>query len=188
MFERPVLKLWWRDIGIGTSIGGVSVTAVVYCQLRIKIGCAGMIALMQIFVPHVMMMFGGVMLCEVVGSIEFCLAPVNVKLFLANAVSNPVKAHVDRFGAFLLDRVIRKTFGGCVISFQGCGRLWVAYFGYTGADGACLLTIVEQTRQFSFRCDRDDLLHNVTHDVHRCIVHGFGVVRLWRLLRVAWLI
>jgi hypothetical protein len=28
----------------------------------------------------------------------------------------------------------------------------------------------------------------LTHDVHRCIVHGFGVVRLWRLLRVTWLV
>jgi len=148
-----------------------------------------MIALMQIFVPHVMMMFGGVMLCEVVGSIEFCLAPVNVKLFLANAVTNPVKAHVDRFGAFLLDRVIRKTFGGGVISFQGVGVCgWPNSAKQVQMGHASLPLWNRPANSASDAAETTSFIMLLTHDVHRCIVHGFGVVRLWRLLRVTWLV
>ena len=53
------------------------------------------------------MVLCGMVLSEIVGAINFCFSPVHMKLVLAYAVTNPVEAHVDGFGSFLLDCVVR---------------------------------------------------------------------------------
>jgi hypothetical protein len=55
------------------------------------------------------------MFSKVVRFVEDSFFPVNVKLALTNAVTNPVEAHVDGFGAFLLDSIVGDARGGAII-------------------------------------------------------------------------
>jgi hypothetical protein len=56
--------------------------------------------------PHQAVMSGRVMFSEVVSQIGSAAAPVDKELALEDAVFDPVKAHVDGFGAALFDSVI----------------------------------------------------------------------------------
>jgi hypothetical protein len=68
------------------------------------------------------------MFAEVVGFVATTFCPVNVKLALADAVADPVEAHVNGLGAFLFDGVVGDAGGGAVIGLYGGGRLGVAEF------------------------------------------------------------
>ena len=62
------------------------------------------------------MMFG-----EVVRSIFICFTPVDAELDLVDAVTDPVEAHIDGFGAALLDSVIEHA---CCIIVVGINYFW----------------------------------------------------------------
>jgi hypothetical protein len=51
---------------------------------------------------ELLMMCCWVVFGEIFGSVEAALSPVHVKSALADAVANPVKAHVNRFGTLFL--------------------------------------------------------------------------------------
>ena len=61
------------------------------------------------------MIFGGMVLCPVVGVIVFAWSPVNAKLFLAFPVAKPVEAHVPGFGSFGLDFAIDNCVGHGIV-------------------------------------------------------------------------
>ena len=52
--------------------------------------------------------------------------PINQKLFLEGAISDPIKTHVNGFGAFLFDGVVGKALSSGVVNLDGGGGLWVA--------------------------------------------------------------
>ena len=54
-----------------------------------------------LLVVHCWMVFG-----EVVRSIVVCFTPVDAEVALADAVTDPVEAHIDGFGSALLVSVI----------------------------------------------------------------------------------
>jgi hypothetical protein len=62
------------------------------------------------------MMFG-----KIISFVEDASSPLGVKLSLAYAVANPVKAHVNHFGVFLFDRVIGNRLS-CYIGRQNRGQ------------------------------------------------------------------
>ena len=80
---------------------------------------------------------------KIVGLVESAAAPVDEELALANAVANPVEAHIDSLGAPLFHRVVGNTSCGVIVCDNGCRGLWVSKFFETDAEGACLLAIVE---------------------------------------------
>jgi hypothetical protein len=51
----------------------------------------------------------------IVGSVELAFNPVDLELILSDTVTAPVKAHVDRFGSFLFDRVVGDSCGGTIV-------------------------------------------------------------------------
>ena len=62
----------------------------------------------------------------VVTLVAFAGAPVNVVLFLVLAVADPEETYVKSFGTFLLESVVGKTNGCCVVALDRCGGLLVA--------------------------------------------------------------
>ena len=64
----------------------------------------------------------GVVIPPVVGT----LLPVDFELSLANAIADPVKAHVNGFGSLLFHFVIDDAFCAGVVSLNGSWRLRVS--------------------------------------------------------------
>jgi hypothetical protein len=57
------------------------------------------------------------MMCgELVGTVCLAIAPVNLKMALTYAVTDPIESHVNGFGPFLLDSVGYNATGSIVIS------------------------------------------------------------------------
>ena len=95
------------------------------------------------------MMGSGVMFAEIIGAVEAALAPVDMKLALANAITNPVKAHVNCFRPFLFDGVVGNTGGSAVVSLNGSGRLRMTEFFKANTDRTRLFAVEVDGSKFS---------------------------------------
>ena len=80
---------------------------------------------------------------EVVGFVGTALAPKYVELFLMHMIADPIKVHVNGHGSLLFDSVIGDTSSCTVVSLDRRWRLWVPQFLKSGANGTCLLAVVE---------------------------------------------
>lgn len=127
---------------------------------------------MQSIRPHVLMVGGGKMFGVVVREIGRSTLPVDVELALADAVADPVIAHVDRLGAFLLHRVVDDALGDSVVSLDGSGWLWMAKFFKRSADDGGFLGRVEEGADFGFGCRGQDIFHDVAMDLDGAIEWG----------------
>ena len=128
---------------------------------------------------HCLMMRRGVMLGEIVGPISVAGPPKDMEITLARAVADPVKAHVNCFGAALFDGVIDNATGSIVVSLEWGGRLRVAQLLQGNANGANGLGVEEKGTQFSLGGTGDNLTHDLTQDMHgavvrRCRISGSG--------------
>jgi hypothetical protein len=81
----------------------------------------------------------------VVGSIELAFDPADLELMLSDTVTDPVKAHVDRFGSFLFDRVVGYARGGTIVGNGDSGGLLVAHFLEANAERSGIFAVVEET-------------------------------------------
>ena len=63
---------------------------------------------------------------EVVSKVSCRRSPIDVELALLDAILEPVEAHVDCLGAFLLDGVGEDASACCIVGLKWCCRLWVA--------------------------------------------------------------
>ena len=77
-----------------------------------KIVLVAVVGAMKIRGSNGAMVFGWMVLGKVISAVEGAFAPINVVLALANTVADPVEAHVNGFGAALLDGAIGKA-GSC---------------------------------------------------------------------------
>ena len=98
----------------------------------------------------------GVIVAEVFGS----RTPVNEELFLVYSVFDPVESHVDGFGSFMFDCVIREAFGGGVVHLHGGWWLRMTDLFQGGSNGDCLLAIDVRGTDFGF----SRRAHDVAHD------------------------
>lgn len=87
---------------------------------------------------------------EVVGEIGGAGLPMDMELVLADAVADPVKAHVNGFGSTLFDGVVEDASGARVVNLDRRGGLWPAEFSERGADGTSILGVVETCADFCF--------------------------------------
>jgi hypothetical protein len=83
----------------------------------------------KVGMPNGLVMGSWVVFGEVISLIEGAGFPMDDELFLSGAVADPIKAHVDGFGALLLDGIVDDTFGAGVVGLNGSGWLWVAEIG-----------------------------------------------------------
>ena len=100
------------------------------------------------------MVAGGVVLGKVVGQVVSSAAPVDEELALVDAVSDPVKAHVNGFGAALLHCVVGDPGGAGVICLDGSGLLRMAHAVESGSKHCAVLSIVKQSTQLGFHGGR----------------------------------
>jgi hypothetical protein len=100
--------------------------------------------------PHLAVMSGRVMFSEVVSQIVSAAAPVDKELALGDAVSDPVEAHVDGFGAALFDGVVGNARGTGVVGLDGSGWLGMSHLGEGGPEPGTIFGIVEEGAKFGF--------------------------------------
>lgn len=87
---------------------------------------------------------------EVIGEIVFAFGPIDKKMALADAITDPIKTHVDGLGATLFDGVIGNAGSTSIVSVNTCGILRVSKFGQSDAKGSAILQVVEKRAKFSF--------------------------------------
>ena len=110
-------------------------------QARIVVVVVG---LQKVSRAHGDMMFGMMMLCEIVGAVSRSAPPIDMVLFLPNAVANPIEAHIHGFGSLLFDGFVGDTTGGAVVGNHRSRRLWVAQFVESDAEGGAFFAVVEK--------------------------------------------
>ena len=89
------------------------------------------------------MMFGRVMLCEVVSPVALAWIPVDMELSLPYPVSYPVEAHIHCFGSFLFDGICANSLGSAVVRYHWSRWLRVLHLLQRGSNGARIFSIVE---------------------------------------------
>ena len=83
------------------------------------------------------------MLGKVVGAVRLAFAPVNLELALADAIPNPIEAHVDRFRAFLFHSVRGNATRSAIVSGHWRCGLGVPHFFEGDAQWTGLLPVME---------------------------------------------
>ena len=85
---------------------------------------------MQILVAHEFMMSRWMMLGEIIRAVQFSGGPVEVELFLINAIFEPMVSHVESFGPFHAHCGVENTMCCRVVGLKRSagGRLFVAHF------------------------------------------------------------
>ena len=119
-------------------------------------------------------MFGEV-ICEIFGA----FSPVDEKMPLFDAITDPIKSHVHGLGASLFDGVVANAGGACVVSLDGSGRLWMAHFFKGGAEHGCFFAVEEEGCEFSFGGGGKDGRHDARVDVD-------GAIAWWRRRVGGW--
>jgi hypothetical protein len=74
------------------------------------------------------MVFGWMMLCEIIGAVSRAAPPIDMVLLLPDAVSNPIELHIHGFGLFLFYGFVGDAAGRAVVSDHRGARLFVAQF------------------------------------------------------------
>jgi hypothetical protein len=92
------------------------------------------------------------MLGEIVCRIIAARGPVEIELFLLDAIEQPMPSHIKSFRFFQADFGMQNTVGCGVVGFEGNATGWlrVPHFGQRCDDGYSLLSIEEQASHFSF--------------------------------------
>jgi hypothetical protein len=106
--------------------------------------------------PHLAVMSGQVMFSEVVSQIVSAAAPVDKELAMGDAVSDPVEAHVDGFGAALFYSVVGNARCTGVVGLDWSGWLWMSHLSEGGPEPGTIFGIVEEGAEFGFGCRGDN--------------------------------
>ena len=105
---------------------------------------------LQVGKAHKAVMVRRVVLGEVVSKVSAAGFPIYEKLALPDAVLDPIEAHVDGFGSFLFDCVVREAFCGGVVDADWNRWLRVPKFCEGSAYWHGLLTIMKSGADFGF--------------------------------------
>jgi hypothetical protein len=112
---------------------------------------------------------------EVVGNVQVGTDVRNEKLTLSNAVSYPMKTHIDGFGTFLLDGVRGDADSAGVIAHEYGRRLRMPEVSKDGPKTGSVLCSGKQGGIFSFTSASHDAGDNGGEGVAPLILRG----RLW---------
>lgn len=104
---------------------------------------SGFLGFMEKDGTHGSVVGGGVSLCLVIGAVLGAWSPVDVELFLTNAILDPVEAHVHRFGLALTDSSIGDAAGGGVVCLDWSWRLLMAHFVECDSEGDSIASVME---------------------------------------------
>jgi hypothetical protein len=106
-------------------------------------------------------------LCKIVGQVEFAGGPDKIELALVDAIFHPPIAHVKGFGVFLAHFGVEHTLGVVVVGFKGGAGGWllVAEFVEVHKDGAGMFSACVDAAGFSLGCRGDDIFECFAQDV-----------------------
>ena len=110
------------------------------------------------------------MLGEVVAKVRGTLFPENAELFLLHSVLYPVETHVHCFGFALADGSVGDASCGRIICLQWSGRLGMAHFFESGAEGHAVARIVEEAGEFGFGGGGHDVFENTADGMDGAVV------------------
>ena len=99
------------------------------------------------------------MLGEIIGLVDAAFAPINEKLSLSNAIANPIEAHVDGFGASLLDGIVSDTTCSAIVGLDGRCRLDMSQFFECNPHGTNFFGVMKNAGNFGFSCTGDNFFH-----------------------------
>jgi hypothetical protein len=111
------------------------------------------------------MMLGRMVLGEIIGKIVTAFLPVDSELALADGIADPVEAHVDGFGAALLDSVVDDAFSTGVVSLDWSSGLGPAHRNECVAKDTGVLSIDEEGTEFGFSGGGEDRAHDTADDM-----------------------
>ena len=122
----------------------------------------GLMRRMQVVVANCPMM-GGRMAAfgKIVGSILDARGPIDEILALVTTIFDPVIAHVDSFGATLLDGAVGKTFSSAVVGVDERWVLFPSEFFECHPKGTAFFGIVIDARDFSLGRGGTDFLDDM---------------------------
>ena len=128
----------------------------------------------QINKAHFPMMSRRMMLGKIVSTVGGTRRPVEVKLFLLFTVTEPVIAHVKRFGAFHADGGAKNADGGGTVSFERStsGWLGMAHFKQGCEERNGRLSVEKKGTGFGFGGGGSNTAECFAKDVDGTI--GFG--------------
>ena len=102
-----------------------------------------------------------VVLGEIVTEVSAAGFPINEKLALSGAVLDPIEAHIDGFGYFLLYGAVLETFHGRVVNADCSWWLRVPKFLEVITYRHGLLEIVKGGTNFGFSGRRHHVVENI---------------------------
>ena len=123
---------------------------------------------MQVVRSHNTVMGRGVVLGEIVTEVSSIIE----KLALPGAVLDPIEAHIDGFGSFLLYSAVFETFRGRVVDADWSWWLRVPEFLEGSAYWQGLLDIVKSGTDFGFRGGRHHVVEDLGDGMDRVIKRG----------------
>ena len=84
-------------------------------------------------------MCGRMVLCPIVGIVQFSISTVDSKLFLAYYVSQPAELHFHGLGSIWFEFAVGEAICHKIVSLKQCWRLCVAQLFEYDADGHRLM-------------------------------------------------
>ena len=124
------------------------------------------------------------MLGEIVTNVSAAGFPINEKLALPGAVLDPIEAHIDGFGSFLVYGAVCETFRGRVVGADWSWWLWVPEFLEGSAHWHGLLAVVKSGTDFSTSGGRHHVVKDLGDGMYRAIKRGVYERWLGRVIGV----
>ena len=137
---------------------------------------------------HGDMVFGGMMFGEVISAVSGAAPPIDMVLFLSDAVADPIKAHVHCFGVLLLHGFVGDAAGGAVVSDHRGGRLGVPQFFQGDAEGRAFFAVVKEGGEFSLSCAGKDFTHDFAGDTDGAVHRRRRIGGRWRVVGIGWIV
>ena len=116
----------------------------------------------------------------IIGHVVFAWAPMDAELALLDAVLDPIEAHVEGFGALLVDSIVGDAVSCEVVGDDGSRGLWVAHILEALANDNSGFAIVVETTELSFCRRRHDVLEDRRFNVNWVLVKSMKVDTTFR--------
>lgn len=114
-----------------------------FVSQTLKVVFLAFVGFIEICGADSLVMFGGMMLGDVISFVGFAGFPIDMELSLLDMIADPIEAHAHGFGALLFYLIIGNVRGSAFASLERCWGLGMAKFCQGGLDGACLFAMVE---------------------------------------------
>ena len=115
---------------------------------------------------------------EIISTVEFSGSPIQIELFLSDAIAQPVIAHVKCFGFFHTNLGMKDTMSSGIVGFERStsDRLLMAHFFKGSANGDGILCIEEQTASFGFGGGGSNSANGFAENMNGTV--AFGIRRI----------